>query len=261
MPHEVTPSQSILSPHENVVPNPLSIRSGTYYRSRVLSAQCGLNPMVTASHALMTLLTQLQSRQTTLNLEQLITNLDHELLTFESRAQAAGCSAEHINLAKFILLHSFSESLHEAVGQKLLEHYFPQKKNRDRWTVLTHLMQDPKPHLELLELNYLCMSLTTQNNALIANPVQPNLDTVYHLIRTLRGDKPVEFSLPAPAHTSNFSVKRRPPLVIITLTCITGFLLLCGGLKYMVQLNKSLLPPQLILSKTEPASLEQHDNF
>lgn len=206
--------------------------SPAYYRSRLFTAQAGVNPLVTAAQPLLCLSERLRSSDT--ELSDINSHIEHELKAFESRATQFNYPRETIVLARHIV---------SVVLNEFLEHY--QSENHF-FEILEKAKTDPANHIDLLELMYICIRLGYQGQYQYLENGRVTLedvcDELYHLIRKQRGDDKIElFIKPPPAKT--VAKKSIQPLsfwlfVAFALTLVMTFNI---GFSYFLNSSANLL--------------------
>jgi len=131
-----------------------------YYRSRIFTAHAGINPLITAASPLLVLLERFKGQQSELSYEAFAEQLKYEFNAFEKQALANNYSQETIVMAQHLLQACFEEFLANTwfapiINMPKLEHY-------QFFSIVERLQAEPKKHLELLELSYLCLSMGYQ---------------------------------------------------------------------------------------------------
>lgn len=133
-----------------------------YYRSRLFTVHTGLNPLITAAAPLLTMLTSLQDPQQKIDLDEFQITLNHELKAFESSTRLEHYEQHSIMLARYILASSI-DILRSLYTQKSKRNH-PQRPasiSLDNYLLLIeHLLKESDKNCDLLELIYLCISLS-----------------------------------------------------------------------------------------------------
>ena len=172
----------------------------TLFRSRILTTDIDVNPLIAAAAAIFPLLHMLTETTSYDNLNDLQQMLIHEIKAFEIRAQSMACHTDKILLARFILCSVVDEMIqttswgktawdpykllivfhHEAWGG---EHFF---------LVLERLSENIDQNIEVLELLYICFSVGYQGKFRLQNKGQEELalliNELYQKIKWKRGE-------------------------------------------------------------------------
>lgn len=130
-------------------------------------AASGTNPLVAAANPLLNLLPQIRSTVHHPNPAWLREHLAAEIRRFEARAQQAGVAPEAIMGARYCLCTALDEvaALTPWGGGVWSSHSLLVLFHNETWggekffQVLERLSQQPRQHLELLELLYFCLAL------------------------------------------------------------------------------------------------------
>jgi type VI secretion system protein ImpK len=168
----------------------------------------GLNPLVRAASPLLLLAGQLRGSLSAPDVGDLRRHALDEIKRFEERARAAGVSPEVTRAARYALCASLDEAVlstpwgaqSEWAQQTLLV-----ALHREAWggekffEMLDRISQDPGQHIDLMELQYLCIAfgfagkyqVVDRGHARLAD-VQQDL---YRKIRAHRGTPPTDLSL------------------------------------------------------------------
>ena len=133
-------------------------------RSKLLTAQTGINPLVTAAAALFTIIPKLYQLPTHTDLNKLQQTLKHEIKAFEHQARQKSCSNDAIETARFLLCTVIDEAV--ISSQKSFKNTWKilgiVEGNEQFFDILKQLSRDPIHTIDLLELTYLCLSLGFQ---------------------------------------------------------------------------------------------------
>lgn len=168
----------------------------------------GLNPLVRAASPVLLLAGQLRGTLSAPEVGGLRRHALEEMRRFEQRARGAGVSAEVVGAARYALCACLDESVlstpwgaqSEWAQQTLLV-----ALHREAWggekffDVLEKISADPERHIDLMELQYLCIALgfagkyhaMPQGDARLADVQQ----SLYRKIRDFRGIPRTELSL------------------------------------------------------------------
>jgi type VI secretion system protein ImpK len=179
-----------------------------YYRAKTFSANSGINPLVAAAAPLFALLPRIESFHTYQDIPGLQKHLMHEVNAFASSAARCNYPQTLCWLAQYLLCELIDESLNnttwgaDGVWQQyaLVTHHLHQQPDLDKFfSIVTRLLHEPQPHIDLLEFAYLCLSLGYQGKYLaLAAQGQEQLallsNQMYQVIRHIRGDFPKKLS-------------------------------------------------------------------
>ena len=168
----------------------------------------GLNPLVRAASPLLLLAGQLRGSLSAPDVGDLRRHALEEIRRFEERARAAGVSTEVTRAARYALCASLDESVlstpwgaqSEWAQQTLLV-----ALHREAWggekffEMLDRVSQDPAQHIDLMELQYLCLALGFAGKYQVVDRGHARLAEVqqdlYRKIRAHRGTPPSDLSL------------------------------------------------------------------
>jgi type VI secretion system protein ImpK len=168
----------------------------------------GLNPLVRAASPLLLLSGQLRGSLSAPDVGDLRRHALEEIRRFEERARAAGVSTEVARAARYALCASLDESVlstpwgaqSEWAQQTLLV-----ALHREAWggekffEMLDRISQDPAQHIDLMELQYLCLALGFAGKYQVVDRGHARLAEVqqdlYRKIRAHRGTPPSDLSL------------------------------------------------------------------
>lgn len=171
------------------------------HTSAVLTTRTGVNPLLTASSALIYLGTQIEHLPLGIAPNELHALLTGEVKAFESQAQQAGYRANTILAARYALcswidetvIHLDSKLSHFWKTTNLLDTFQQSDADTDRFfLIMDRGAEEPEQHLDLLELLYLCIRLGYEGKYRAQRRGQNKLDTradqLFELIRFERGD-------------------------------------------------------------------------
>lgn len=235
---------------------PLETDLSTYYRSRVFNAKSGINTLITNAQPVIALLTRLNNTQNTLDGDQLKENLVHELKTFEARSLSDNYQEDQVMLARYIITTQICTALQDKTWENsnsALENAFPEiSKAQHVDTVLHQISREPTKYIDLIELAYVCLSLSEVKTASLENRV----NELYHIIAQHRGDKQPSFMLtPKKKHQQKktgmsfqFAILIA---VLMAVVCYFSFF-------YILELNTTLVPDGFIQS-SEMADLSNEN--
>ena len=168
----------------------------------------GLNPLVQAASPLLLLAGQLRGTLSAPDISGLRRHALDEIRRFEETARAAGVQNEVVLAARYALCASLDEAVlstpwgaqSEWAQQTLLV-----VLHREAWggekffEMLDRISQDPARHIDLMELQYLCLALGFAGKYQVVDRGHARLADVqqdlYRKIRQHRGTPPSELSL------------------------------------------------------------------
>jgi type VI secretion system protein ImpK len=168
----------------------------------------GLNPLVQAATPLLLLAGQLRGTLSAPDLPGLRRHTLDEIRRFEERARAGGVANEVVLAARYAICAALDEAVlstpwgaqSEWSQQPLLV-----ALHREAWggekffEMLDRISQDPGRHIDLMELQYLCIALGFTGKYQVLERGHVRLAEVqqelYRNIRTLRGTPPADLAL------------------------------------------------------------------
>jgi type VI secretion system protein ImpK len=168
----------------------------------------GLNPLVQAASPLLMLAGQLRGTLSAPEVGDLRRHALEEIRRFEDRARTAGVSSEVARAARYALCASLDEAVlstpwgaqSEWAQQTLLV-----ALHREAWggekffEMLDRVCQDPARHIDLMELQYLCLAFGFTGKYQVVDRGHARLADVqrdlYRQIRAQRGTPPADLSL------------------------------------------------------------------
>ncbi|SAK83020.1 OmpA/MotB family outer membrane protein [Caballeronia calidae] len=205
-------------------------------------AASGTNPLVAAANPLLNLVPQIRSTVHHPNPAWLREHLVVEIRQFEARAQAAGVASEAIIGARYCLCTALDEAaaLTPWGGSVWSSHSLLVSFHNETWGgekffhLLDRLSQQPRQHLDLLELLYFCLALGFEGRYRVLDNGHGELDALRRqlaqTIRSVRG----EFDAPLSPHWRDVitrDVTRRfaiPLWVCAALALLIGFGVFAG---------------------------------
>jgi type VI secretion system protein ImpK len=168
----------------------------------------GLNPLVQAASPLLLLAGQLRGTISSPDMAGLRRHTLDEIRRFEERARAAGVANETVLAARYALCAALDEAVlstpwgaqSEWAQQPLLV-----ALHREAWggekffEMLDRISQDPGRHIDLMELQYLCIAFGFTGKYQVLDRGHARLAEVHHdlyrKIRAQRGDVPADLAL------------------------------------------------------------------
>ena len=179
----------------------------------------GLNPLVQAASPLLILMGRLRTSLSNPDIAGLRRQALDQVRDFEERARAAGIPNEVVLAARYVLCAALDEAVlstpwggqSEWAGQTLLV-----TLHRETWggekffDMLERTSGDPGRHINLMELQYLCLALGFAGKYAVAERGHARLAEIqsdlYRRIRAYRGVAPPELSL----HWQGMQDRRNP---------------------------------------------------
>lgn len=227
---------------------------GSLHKSQAFEIKVATNPLIAASAPLLTIATQLHEQFTTPNLYELHTKLCNEIKAFENKARSLNYRSTVILAARYFLCALIDETILTTTWG---ENSLWQEKNllktfqRETWSgerfflILERSLEDPKPHLDLLELGYLCLSLGYEGRYRHRTRGHYELgqliDKIYYLIRDERGEFSKRLLIaPTSKPKAHKSHHRSLPIWLITSIVIVGLGL--SYIPYRIHLNNLSKP-------------------
>ncbi len=182
-----------------MAPAALSVQS--YCRSKTFIARSGVNPLVATASALFSLIAKLRQAKSYENLNQLQSDLVHEVKAFECAAIGRHYDTEQIVVARYVMCATLDETiLRTAWGlarnwqqYSLVAAFKEDAATGEKvFALLERLRQTPTAYVDLLEFFYLCLSLGFEGKYRIIDngrqALDSLLDDLYRIIRRERGD-------------------------------------------------------------------------
>lgn len=191
---------AVVQPKAALMHLPLTSLAGTYFRSKIISAGIGINPLLTAAAALLTLIAKLQNLSSQNDAYEIYSVLLHEIKAFEIGAQKQAYRSEYILAVRYLLCATLDEILLVAPccgtewhKYQLLQYFHGEESGGERFfLILNRLSANPKLHIDVLELIYLCLALgfngqyQQQENGRVE--LDALMERLYDTIRQQRGD-------------------------------------------------------------------------
>lgn len=188
--------QSAESRNREPLVNPQS-----YYRSKAFTINVDINPLIAAAAPLLILANKLHQAPISPDLNKLHQDLTHEIKAFENKTQTLGYRPHIILAARYTLCTLLDEMVMTSAwgpqsdwsNQNLLATFQGEIWGGERFfLILERGCEDPKLHIDLLELIYLCLSFGFQGKYRLQDQGYIELgkiiDNLYHIIRKHRGE-------------------------------------------------------------------------
>jgi type VI secretion system protein ImpK len=179
----------------------------------------GLNPLVQAASPLLLLAGQLRGSVTPMDVEGLRHLALEEIRRFEGHARAAGIPNEIVIAARYVLCAGLDEAVLSTpwgAQSDWSQHPLLVALHREAWggekffDMLDRISQDPARHLDLMELQYLCLAFGFNGKYHVADRGYEKLAAIqqelYRKIRGQRSAPPADLSL----HWRGLEDRRNP---------------------------------------------------
>lgn len=179
----------------------------------------GLNPLVQAASPLLLLAGQMRGSVTPMDVEGLRHLALEEIRRFEGHARAAGIQNEIVIAARYVLCAGLDEAVLSTpwgAQSDWSQHPLLVALHREAWggekffEMLDRISQDPARHLDLMELQYLCLAFGFNGKYHVADRGYEKLASIqqelYRKIRGQRSAPPSELSL----HWRGLEDRRNP---------------------------------------------------
>lgn len=179
----------------------------------------GLNPLLQAASPLLILMGRVRGMLSHPDIMGLRRQALDQLREFEERARAGGVTPETVRAARYVLCAALDEAVlstpwgaqSEWGGQTLLV-----TLHRETWggekffEMLEHISGDPARHIDMMELQYICLALGFGGKYQVADRGHAKLAEIesqlFRAIRSYRGASPKELSL----HWQGMQDRRNP---------------------------------------------------
>ena len=194
----------------------------------------GLNPLVQAASPLLILMGRLRSSLSHADVASLRRQSLEQVREFEERARAAGVAQETVLAARYALCSAVDEAvLSTPWGNQSQwgENTLLVTLHREAWggekffDMLQRISADPARHIDLMELQYVCLALGFVGKFQVAERGQARLAEVqtdlFRRIRTYRGVPPPDLSL----HWRGMQDRRNPVIRYIPWWVVGAFTL------------------------------------
>ena len=234
---------------KQLTPNePYSIELG-YFRSKIFVTDSFTNPLIAAASPLISLLERIHIAQDLPNIEELKGDIAHEFQAFYSRLHQHDYSEEFYALANYLLsattdellgksylrlngniqaFSAFTPITQDGIGPE--EHFF---------SIIAHLLHDPGPFLDLIELAYYCLLIGFEGKYHLDHNGRLVLDnlteTLYQIIHKHRANKQHKLFKNHVLKTTQ-EPKKHSRQKVILFTAVSIFLLIIGS-QYWLKLQ------------------------
>jgi type VI secretion system protein ImpK len=194
----------------------------------------GLNPLLQAASPLLILAGRLRTSLSNADIAGLRRQALDQLREFESRARAAGVANETVLAARYALCSAIDEAVLSTpwgAQSEWREQTLLVTLHREAWggekffDMLERISADPGRHIDLMELQYVCIALGFAGKYAVADRGQARLAQIqtdlYRRIRTYRGVPPTELSL----HWRGMQDRRNPVIRYVPWWVVGAFTL------------------------------------
>lgn len=206
-----------------------------------MTVQRGLNPLISAAATLLAVMTKLRNTPQHQDVAGLHRQLVDEIKQFDATLKAQNARPEIALAARYQICSSLDEAVMNTpwgaqagwAQRSLLSLFHKETSGGEKFfAVLAKMMENPATNLELIELDYLLLSLGFEGKFRIDPRGRDQLevlrDNLYHSIEKLRGEIPQDLS----PHAAS-SVRTKKSLVeFIPLWVIASFVLAAIVLVY-----------------------------
>ena len=221
----------------------------TYHHSKTFIASTGINPLLTAASAVITIMTKLGKVGKYDNLSQLRHNLIYEIRAFESNSLAYDYPPQIITAARFALCAALDETIvHTIWGKAKSWHndsliaYFYRGNSADLsfLTIIEKSLTNPDTPTELLELFYICLNLayvgTYRIDASEFTRINRLSDILYQTVKKRRRNKTTKPNVNANTVATPTHEDRSNPIPIWLVSIIVVLLLISiyTGFNYLL---------------------------
>ena len=189
-----------------------------YYRSKLFIASSPTNPLLAAAGPIFSLVERLNSSQTLPDIDEVISNIEHEVNSFQSRLIAHKYSDELIMVSRYLISATIDELIGKSyirVNHKPAEFKaFIQYDDEDIgpqtrfFQIISYIKERPNQYLDLVELAYYCLITGFEGQYHSKTNGRQELDNtieeLYQLIQDNRVNKPLRlfhFNRSEMAHT------------------------------------------------------------
>lgn len=213
----------------------------------------GLNPLVRAANPLLDLVVPLRMLTAMPDMESLRQRLIQAVQAFEAQARASQVDVETVAAARYALCTLVDETISSTPwgagvwgSRSLLVTFHNEAWGGEKFfMILQRLSQDPRTHIDVLELMYLCMALGLEGRYRVLDRGLDQLgllrERLLQLINQQRGNREQDLSPRwRGAEAPQASMLRRVPLWV--LAAVASVLLLSMQLTYNWLLNRASDP-------------------
>jgi type VI secretion system protein ImpK len=213
----------------------------------------GLNPLVRAANLLLDLVVPLRMLTAMPDMESLRQRLIQAMQAFEAQARASQVDVETVAAARYALCTLVDETISSTPwgagvwgSRSLLVTFHNEAWGGEKFfMILQRLSQDPRTHIDVLELMYLCMALGLEGRYRVLDRGLDQLgllrERLLQLINQQRGNREQDLSPRwRGAEAPQASMLRQVPVWV--LAAVASVLLLSAQLTYNWLLNRASDP-------------------
>ena len=245
--------------NDNTTPLARTTLSGThnaYYRSKLLTIDTDINPLISAAAPLFAIASALRNTLAAPDLNQLFQDLCHEVKAFENKLQSHHYRSPIILAARYALCALLDEIIISSNWQDKIiwkNHNLLNVFQRESWggekffVILERSCEDPAIHIDLLELLYVCLSLGFEGKyqGIEKGHLQLTevMDNLYEIIKQQRGEFSQKLFLQT-SQTTTQQKKSPKSLLLSLLTVLLSMLTLAivyGSLNYLLNGRAKML--------------------
>lgn len=213
-----------------------------------LKVERGLNPLTSAAATLLAVLNKLRNTPQHQDVAGLHRHLVDEIKQFDATLKAQNSRPEIALAARYQICSSLDEAVMNTpwgaqagwAQRSLLSLFHKETSGGEKFfAILAKMMENPASNLELIELDYLLLSLGFEGKFRIDPRGRDQLETLrdnlYHTIEKLRGEFPQDLS-PRAATTvrAKKSLTEFIPLWVITAFVLAAILLVYAGFRVWI---------------------------
>ncbi len=219
-----TPSQPASGPAPSMMP------------SELLQVERGLNPVISAATTLLAVANKLRNTAQHSDVAGLHRNLVEEIKLFDSKLKSQNTRPEIALAARYQLCAALDESVMNTpwgaqagwAQRSLLSLFHKETSGGEKFfAILTKMMEAPSTNLDIIELDYLLLSLGFEGKFRIdprgRDQLESLRDNLYNTIEKLRG----EFEPDLSGHAATTVKARRGLMEFIPLWVVTAVVLAC----------------------------------
>lgn len=253
-------------PNNAATPNPVSraplSHPQSYYRSKVYTANQGINPLIASASPLFTLAAKLRESESYTDINGLYQQLTHEIRAFENNAQAQNYRSDIILVARYVLCALLDEIIaNTSWGKisnwdrhKLLITFHNEAHGDERFfVILDRISEDTAVHIDLLEFLYLCLNFGYEGKYRYQENgkamLEAIIDRLFERIRYQRGDLKKDFTTLHKTATQTKTVqvhkKAHTPIWLIIISMCAALVMIYGGFNYLLSNDISRIYQQL----------------
>lgn len=232
--------------------------------------QRGLNSLISAAATLLAVVTKLRNTAQHQDVAGLHRHLVDEIKQFDSTLKAQNARPEIALAARYQICSALDEAVMNTpwgaqagwAQRSLLSLFHKETSGGEKFfAILAKMMENPGSNLELIELDYLLLSLGFEGKFRIdprgRDQIEVLRDNLYHTIEKLRGEFPQDL---APRGASAVRVKKSLaefiPLWVIAAVVLAAILLVYAG--FRVWIFQDTQPTAEQLNKLQQEIIQPH---